>query len=83
MTRTRNYILKNDKAPEEDLWLEADGSASAVPLFKIYCEGENGKQCIVTLTSAMAERLLITLSKMVEYSKKPFEDYVTEKDPND
>lgn len=78
MTRRRNYILKNDKAPEEDLWAELDDDKLAVPMVRIYCEGENGKQCIMTLTTAMAFRLLSILSEMMKTSNSPIEGYVTE-----
>lgn len=80
MTRKRNYILKNDSAPEEDLWVELDDASLAVPMMKIYCEGEQGKQHLISLTTAMANRLISILSEMVESSNKPIDGYVTERE---
>ena len=80
MTRRRNYILKNDKAPEEDLWVELDDASLAVPMMRIYCESEQGKNHLITLTTAMANRLLSILSEMVESSNKPIDGYVTERE---
>lgn len=80
MTRKRNYILKNDSAPEEDLWVEMDDDHLAVPMMRIYCEGEQGKNHLITLTTAMANRLISILSEMVESSNKPIDGYVTERE---
>ena len=80
MTRKRNYILKNDNAPEEDLWVELDDANLAVPMMRIYCEGEQGKDHLITLTTAMANRLISILSEMVESSNKPIDGYVTERE---
>lgn len=78
MTRRRNYILKNANAPEEDLWVEMDDTNLAVPLFRIYCESEQGKMSIVSLTTAMAIRLQTVLNELLEISNKPIEGYATE-----
>lgn len=78
MTRRRVYILKNNKNPEEDLWVEMDNATSAVPIFSIYCEGEEGKQKLITLTTAMANRMMRILEDMLNYSNKLIEDYALE-----
>ena len=78
MTRKRNYILKNNNSPEEDIWVELDDEELAVPMMRIYCESEIGKQCVMTLTTAMAQRLISILSEMTKSSNNPIEGYVTE-----
>lgn len=78
MNRKRNYILKNNNSPEEDIWVELDDEELAVPMMRIYCESEIGKQLVMTLTTAMALRLITVLGEMLKSSNSPIEGYVTE-----
>lgn len=80
MTRKRNYILKNPNAPEEDLWAELDDCNLAIPLMRLYCEGENGKQILISLSATMAKRLITVLEEMLEKANSPIEGYVVEKE---
>ncbi len=80
MTKKRFYILKNADAPEEDLWVELENVNLAVPYLRLCCEGENGKQNIVTLTPAMASRLINSLRELLDIVSNPIEDYVVESD---
>lgn len=83
MTRRRIYIQKEEKNPEFDLWLELNNQFTAVPEIALCCNGENGKETIVSLTAMTAARLHKVLEELIAKCSEPVEDYVTETEIDD
>ena len=83
MTRRRIYIQREEGKPEFDLWLELDNQFAAVPEIRMCYDGREGKETILTLTTATVTRLKNAVTELLDLCSKPFDDYVPEPENDD
>ena len=78
----RAYIQKDETNRFHDIWMELADAETADPKIMIFCEGQEGKENLITLTIPSSLRLIRGIDEVIG-SLNPISDGVWEEDAND